>query len=62
MVARAAFGRALIASGGTFLALGGATFVVSSLSMGVARTVLDQRKVGAPAYRSSTSIRHGARH
>jgi len=44
MAARAALGRALVASGGTILALGGATMVVSTVSMGVARAVMNQRK------------------
>ena len=45
MSARAALGRALVATGGTIFALGAGTMLVSSVSMGVARTVIAQRKV-----------------
>eukprot|EP00878_Enallax_costatus_P010096 GHUV01010538.1.p1 GENE.GHUV01010538.1~~GHUV01010538.1.p1 ORF type:complete len:125 (+),score=27.35 GHUV01010538.1:175-549(+) len=44
MAARAALGRALVASGATFVGLGVATMVVSSVSMGVARVVVTQNK------------------
>jgi hypothetical protein len=44
-MARAALGRALVASGGTILAIGGATMLVSTVSMGVARAVVMERKV-----------------
>jgi hypothetical protein len=44
-MARAALGRALVASGGTVLAIGGATMLVSTVSMGVARAVVMEKKV-----------------
>ena len=40
-----AFGRAALAAGGTMLALGGATMVVSTLGMTVARVVVERHKV-----------------
>ncbi|KAI8472496.1 MAG: hypothetical protein J3K34DRAFT_413847 [Monoraphidium minutum] len=43
-MARAALGRALFASGGTILAIGGATMLVSTVSMGVARAVVMEKK------------------
>lgn len=43
-MARAALGRALFASGGTVLAIGGATMLVSTVSMGVARAVVMEKK------------------
>jgi hypothetical protein len=46
MAGRAALGRALVASGGTILAIGGATMLVSTVSMGVARAVVMEKKVG----------------
>ena len=45
MAGRAALGRALVASGGTILAIGGATMLVSTVSMGVARAVVMEKKV-----------------
>jgi hypothetical protein len=45
MAARAALGRAFVASGATLLGLGAATMVVSSISMGIARVVVTQGKV-----------------
>lgn len=45
MAARAALGRAVLASGATFVALGAATMIVSSVSMRVARVVVTQNKV-----------------
>jgi hypothetical protein len=45
MAARAALGRAFVASGATLLGLGAATMVVSSISMGIARVVVTQEKV-----------------
>lgn len=53
MAGRAALGRALVASGGTVLAIGGATMLVSTVSMGVARAVVMEKKVRA--------VRGGAR-
>ncbi|KAL6753408.1 hypothetical protein V8C86DRAFT_472590 [Haematococcus lacustris] len=44
MASRAALGRALVASGGTLLVLGGATTAVSSVSMAVTRFVVDRNK------------------
>ncbi|KAJ9530837.1 hypothetical protein QJQ45_028717 [Haematococcus lacustris] len=44
MAGRAALGRALVASGGTLLVLGGATIAVSSVSMAVTRFVVDRNK------------------
>lgn len=44
MAARAALGRALVASGTTILGLGAATMLVSSVSMGVARVVVTENK------------------
>ncbi len=44
-MASATLGRALVASGATIFGLGAATMVVSSVSMGVARVVVTQRKV-----------------
>ncbi len=45
MAARAALGRAVLATAGTVVALGGATMVVSSVSMGVAKMVITHQKV-----------------
>jgi len=45
MSARAALGRAFLATGGSIIGLGAATFVVSSVSMGVAKAVIHERKV-----------------
>jgi hypothetical protein len=45
MAARAALGRALLASGSTILGLGAATMLVSSVSMGVAKVVITNNKV-----------------
>ncbi|KAF8070904.1 maltose excess protein 1 [Scenedesmus sp. PABB004] len=44
MAARAALGRAFLASGATIFGLGAATMLVSSVSMGVARVVVTQKK------------------
>eukprot|EP00877_Chromochloris_zofingiensis_P002177 jgi/Chrzof1/11960/Cz06g16050.t1 len=43
-MARAALGRALVATGGTMLGLGAATMVVSTVSMAVTRTIVQRRK------------------
>lgn len=48
-MASATLGRALVASGATIFGLGAATMVVSSVSMGVARVVVTQRKVRSAA-------------
>lgn len=45
MAARAALGRALLASGTTIVGLGAATMLVSSVSMGVAKVVVTENKV-----------------
>lgn len=45
MAARAALGRAFLASGVTIFGLGAATMVVSSVSMGVARVIVTRNKV-----------------
>jgi hypothetical protein len=45
MAARAALGRALLASGTTIVGLGAATMLVSSVSMGIAKVVVTENKV-----------------
>ncbi len=44
-MAQNAFGRALVASGGTLLVLGGATIGLSTVSMAVTKIVVDKAKV-----------------
>lgn len=53
MAARAALGRAFLASGATICGLGVATMVVSSVSLGVARVVVTQNKVRAVTHTPS---------
>eukprot|EP00798_Chlamydomonas_sp_ICE-L_P028928 gene28928-32121_t len=60
MAARAAFGRAVVAAGGTMLALGAATVAVSSISMGITKMVVEksQRHLRGPcsACHSKTKV------
>lgn len=62
MAARAALGRALLASGTTIVGLGAATMLVSSVSMGVAKVVVTENKVGATAAAAGCFCLHHSCH